>query len=255
MKGQSIIKQFDRRKYTGSHCFYCGEKLRRHTEEHVFPLWLQRRFKLQNQTIYLLNGTTIKYSQLKVPCCRKCNNEHLSGLEKRVARHLRLAPSSLKKQDLTDIFAWACKILVGIIYKERLLPNDRRQRRGGPILPKHLHDAFAMAHLLIQNAHLEIEFSAEGKKRIPGSVFVYRVQSPKEVEMQFDFRDDVFRLAVFLRLGNRGVIAIGDGGAVDIDIGDILRRDGKFNLHPVQFEELGALAFYKAGLLIKAPPI
>lgn len=97
MKGQSIIKQFDRRKYTGSHCFYCGEKLRRHTEEHVFPLWLQRRFKLQNQTIYLLNGTTIKYSQLKVPCCRKCNNEHLSGLEKRVARHLRLAPKQLKE--------------------------------------------------------------------------------------------------------------------------------------------------------------
>jgi hypothetical protein len=149
--------------------------------------------------IYLLNGTAIKCSQLKVPCCRKCNNEHLSGLEKRVGRHLRLAPDKLTAKNLTDIFTWACKILLGIIYKERLLPNDRRHQRGDRILPKQLHNAFAMTHLLVQNAHLEIDFSAEGKKRIPGSVFVFKVQSPEEVKMQFDFRDDIFRLAVFLR--------------------------------------------------------
>ena len=253
MPRQSILKTFETRAYTGNHCFYCGKKLRKHTNEHVFPLWLQKRFRLQNQTLHLLNRTTIKYSQLKVPCCRKCNNEHLSGLEKRVERHLRLPPSKITLRHLTDVFTWACKILLGIIYKERLLPNDRRREHDGPILPQHLHHEFAMTHLLIQNAHLRIDFLAEGEKRTPGSVFVFRLQSPTQVEMQFDFRDDILRLAVFLRLGNRGIIAIADGGAVDIDVGDILRRDGNFELHPVQFEELCAIAFYKASLLNRTP--
>jgi len=250
---RSPLDAFRARKYSSAHCFYCARKLHKRTEEHVFPLWLQKRFKLQNQTIHLLNGTTIKYSQLKVPCCPKCNNEHLSGLEKRVQRHLRTPPSKLTQLQLTELFTWACKILLGILYKERLLPNDRRQPQGGPILPENLHHEFEMTHLIIQNARHPIDFSAEGKKRTPGSVFVFRLQSAKEIEAQFDFRDSIFHLVVFLRLGNRGIIAIADGGAVDIEVGDIFRSDGKFELHPIQFEELGAIAFYKASLFNRHP--
>ena len=75
VRRQSILKRFETREYTGNHCFYCGKKLRSRTDEHVFPLWLQRRFELQNQMIYLLNGTAIKCSQLKVPCCGFDNTE------------------------------------------------------------------------------------------------------------------------------------------------------------------------------------
>lgn len=110
-----------------------------------------------------------------------------------------------------------------------------------------------MTHFIIQNARLNIDFRAEGSSRTPGSVFIFKLQSPDNIEMQFDFRDDIFHLAIFLRLGNRGIIAIADGGAVDIEVGDIFRRDGKFELHPLQFEELGAVSFYKASLFNRTP--
>jgi len=170
-----------------------------------------------------------------------------------VQRHLRLVPTKLRQRDFIDLFTWSCKILLGILYKDRLLPNDRRQPHGGPILPKQLHHEFAMTHLLIQNARLQIDFTAEGNKRTSGSVFVFKLKSQKEIEAQFDFRDDIFHLAVFMRLGNRGLIVIADGGAFDVDVGDIFRRDGKFVLHPLQFEELGAIAFYKASLFNRTP--
>jgi hypothetical protein len=252
-KRRSLIPSLRIRKYSGEHCFYCGAKLRARTEEHVFPLWLQKRFQLQHQTITLLNRTTIKYSRLKVPCCRKCNNEHLSGLETRVKRCLRMPPSKLTRRQQTDLFTWACKILLGILYKERLLPHDRREPNKGPILPENLHDAYEMTHLIIQNTRTPIDFSAEGKKRLPGSVFIFKLKSPKELKMQFDFRDNVLNLAVFLRLGDRGIIAVADGGALDIEVGDLFRKDGKARLHPIQFTELGAIAFYKASLLNRTP--
>src|SRR5262245_58398877 len=252
-KRRSLTPFLLARKYSAGHCFYCGARLRVRTEEHVFPLWLQKRFQLQHQIITLLNGTTIKYSQLKVPCCRKCNNEHLSGLETRVKRHLQMPPRKLAPRQQTDLFTWACKILLGILYKERLLPRDRREPNKGTILPETLHDPYETTHLIIQNARIQIDFFAEGKKRLPGSVFIFRLKAPTEVRMQFDFRDDINNLGVFLRLGNRGIIVAADGGALDIEVGHLFRRDGKPALHPLQFSELGAIAFYKLSLLNRTP--
>lgn len=51
-------------------CFLCGTDLMLagNTDEHVIPKWAQRRYDLWNQTVTLLNGTGLKYSQLTVPC-------------------------------------------------------------------------------------------------------------------------------------------------------------------------------------------
>jgi hypothetical protein len=93
----------------------------------------------------------------------------------------------------------------------------------------------------------------DNQERIPGSVFLFNLKFPDEVIEQFDFRDDLLTLSVFLRLGNRGILAVADGGAIDIEIGDALRRDGKRKLHPIQFYELGAKLFYKAKLFNRTP--
>ena len=52
-------------------CFLCRCELTRQnrTDEHVIPKWVQRRFDLWNETLEMLNGTTIPYRQLIIPCC------------------------------------------------------------------------------------------------------------------------------------------------------------------------------------------
>jgi hypothetical protein len=77
----------------------------------------------------------IPYRQLTVPCCQTCNNVHLSKLEKRVQTLLFDSSIAAARRDLKDIYIWANKILLGILYAERLLPLNRRYPRGRPRLP------------------------------------------------------------------------------------------------------------------------
>jgi hypothetical protein len=49
--------------------FFCGAT-NDLTEEDVFPAWLHREQNMANESLTLLNGTTIRYSQMLVPACR-----------------------------------------------------------------------------------------------------------------------------------------------------------------------------------------
>jgi hypothetical protein len=165
---QHSLYVLTQRIYSGNRCFYCGKLLRGgRTREHVFPLWLQKRFDLSDQHLTLLNGTLIPYRQLTVPCCPTCNNVHLSKLERRVQRLLFESPFAEAQRNLKDIYIWANKILLGIVYAERMLPLNRRYPKGRPILPPELREMFRMTHFLIQGLRFPIRFTAEGEERIP----------------------------------------------------------------------------------------
>src|SRR5580704_13377068 len=132
-----------RRIYTDKRCFYCAKLMRsQSSREDIFPLWLQKKFELSNQTLTLLNQTRIQYRHLKVPCCTSCNNVHLSQLENRVKTLLFNRSLHYAQQHLDQIYVWAMKILVGIIYAERLLPRRRRHPKGKPILPDEWWNSF-----------------------------------------------------------------------------------------------------------------
>ena len=245
-----------RRIYTSNRCFYCGKRLRsERSREHVFPEWLQTKFGLAYQSLTLLNGTTIPYRNLKVPCCKTCNNVHLSQLENRVKTLLFERPIKDVSKNLDQVFIWATKILLAIVYAERLLPLSRRYPKGRRILPRELWDSFQMTHLFIQSLIIPMRFTCEDNhERIPGSIFIFDLKTHDEPgDGVYDFRDDLLTLSVFMRMGNRGIIAVADGGALDIEIGDVVRRDVKRKLHPIQFYEIGARIFYKARLFNRTP--
>src|SRR5580704_9225452 len=90
-----------RRRFGKSICFLCGCRLgkRNATEEHIFPKWLQARFNLWNEQLTLLNGTTMPYRALRVPCCSTCNNEHLSQIEDKVRSAVERGPRSVNRLD------------------------------------------------------------------------------------------------------------------------------------------------------------
>ena len=70
--------------FTYDKCFLCGETLtdENSTEEHIYPKWLQNKFALWDKQLILLNGTGINYRNLKIPCCKRCNNKMSEAIEK-----------------------------------------------------------------------------------------------------------------------------------------------------------------------------
>jgi hypothetical protein len=152
-----------------------------------------------------------------------------------------------------DIWIWVMKILLGIVYAERILPLRRSKPAGRRILPREMKDSLRMTHFFVQQLNLKINFEAEGKLRVPGSIFIFNLKKYRDLKSHFHFRDDMGTLSVFLRLGNRGIIAVSDGGALELELGPLVKRDAAVKLHPVQFDEMGARLFYKSSLFNRTP--
>ena len=235
-------------------CFLCGIHLteENRSDEHIFPEWLQHKFDLWNQTLTLLNGTTIPYRQLYIPSCRQCNNEHLSNLERRIGTGIFELNGSARLPSTHDLFLWVGKILFGIIYRELLLPLNRADPSSQSIVDRSVVQKFRMLHFFLQSIRVSMRFHC-ANTAFPASVFTFDLQCPETSTARFDFKDNPVNQTIYLRLGTKGILAAFDGGAQDAVVGDLFRRDATQKLHPLQFEELGAKLFYKASLATRVP--
>lgn len=83
MPGTSIpFESWFKRDYASQKiCFLCGAELEdgKFTKEHIFPQWILKKFQLWDKSITLLNQVLYPYRTSIVPCCNKCNNDHLSS--------------------------------------------------------------------------------------------------------------------------------------------------------------------------------
>jgi hypothetical protein len=252
---RDLFDAFERHDFSLGTCFLCGLRLDvgTRTDEHVFPQWLLRRFDLYNKQLNLLNSTSIPYRQLTIPCCRVCNNDHLSVIEQEV-RSVIEGRKPLGSLDEKTLYLWTSKILYGILYREVLLPMDRANRTAGSIFPMEEMRRYRMIHVFLQAARLPVDFQCI-RAAFPASVFAFKVQEPKTLEARFDFRDDVQSPALYLRLGSVGILAAFDAGAQAYEWGPLYRKYRRYRLHPLQLEELGAAMFYKASLFDRVPKL
>jgi len=95
-------------------CLFSGDEP--NTEEHVIPTWLQKRLNLANQTLYLPNGTRLPYKHAKVPAKSEHNNK-FAQIESRVSQGAF---------DPLEVYLWAFKIHLGLIYRDTTLRSDIR---------------------------------------------------------------------------------------------------------------------------------
>jgi hypothetical protein len=250
-----LFDPFEKHDFSFDMCFLCGQRLSAaiRSEEHVFPQWLLHRFDLHNKDLNLLNGTAIPYRQLTIPCCRVCNNEHLSAIESDV-RDVIEERKPIGALDEKTLYLWTSKIFYGLLYREVLLPMDRRNRAAGPIITIDPIRTYRTLHVFLQAARLDIDFHCFDA-RFPASVFAFKVQQPKTMEARFDFKDDIRTAALYLRLGRVGILASFDAGAQACEWRHLYRKYHRYRLHPVQLEELGAAMFYKASLFDRVPKL
>jgi hypothetical protein len=195
-----------------STCFLCACRLtpRNRSDEDVIPLWIQRKFQLGDQLLHLPNATAIKYRQLKTPCCKQCNNEHLSRIENQMKRAVGSGVEAVRGLDPVVLFLWLGKVFYGLMYRDFLLLRDRRDSSHGPILPRKVLAHFAVHKFFLQAARRPFEFKPE----IPASIFIFRTKSPKSVRAQAAFNDALAPMTISVRLGGVGILAaLQDGGA------------------------------------------
>lgn len=95
-------------------CMFSGEAA--DSKEHIIPAWMQRRFNLANQTHMLPNGTTIRYALATVPVAA-AHNARFGEIEDRIANG---------RASDQDIYLWAFKIHIGLIYRNSNLKLNIR---------------------------------------------------------------------------------------------------------------------------------
>src|SRR5260221_889695 len=229
-------------------CYLCADPVTAEssTEEHVIPKWVQQKYDLWNESLGLLNDTSIQYRQLTVPTCKGCNNETLSRVESTVEVAVSSGYDAVIALPKFVLFQWLAKIFVGLLYKDLLLPFDRSNRSAGNIIDAETLKRFSIMHLWIQMASL----AGEENEYRPGSIFVFRTQKPENPKDQFDLVDMTLANCLAIRLGDVGIVADFLENGVHARIaGDSFAPYQCFPLHPLQFKELAAKIFYAASLI------
>lgn len=230
-------------------CFLCGDHLTdsNRTDEHVFPEWLLHRVGLWNQSLTLLNGTTIQYRQLTIPCCSECNNVHLGELENEMQAAFGEGYDAVLALHPMRIFQWCAKIWYGLLFKELSLRADRRDTALGSIMTPEALEQFQTHHIFLQSVRLPWLFH----EFAPASVFVMKTHRYDVPQQNFDYIDNVITMngddpirAPLLALRCEGVAVVcvfeDLGLTKEYFDGTLHYADGQ-TLHPYQFGEVACL--------------
>lgn len=241
---------FDRMRLSDDACFLCGAALSGpQTCEHVFPKWLQNRHDLWNKQLTLLNGTHIRYSQLTIPCCRPCNNEHLSRIENTVRRAVESGYAAAAELPQLVIYQWLGKIFYGILRKELTLCLNRRDASEGTIVTSDLLERFTTLHFFLQSIRQPFEFP----ERLPFSALVVNLHCP-DLPTSYFFNDSLSCTTAALRTGDVGFIfALQDAGLARDTYGRYVEQVAGRKLLRIQFDELYAKVLYQVSLLNRTP--
>jgi len=244
-----IFKGLDTKKYDGKHCFLCGgtQKI---TREHVIPKWLLKRFKLYNQTYSLLNGTSIQYRYLTVPCCKTCNSTYLSDLENnQIRKAFELGFDQFKKIDREKLYLWLGKIFYGFLYRDLSLYLDQTNPISDKITSPELLAGYRAHELFMQGIREKHRFVDSH----PASIFLFKTQVPNSAEQQWDYLDNLHTMFIAVRMADIGIVAVLEDGGANEELSPSLECFRKIPLHSIQFRELAAQVTYKSLLFNRVP--
>ena len=227
------------------HCFLCWTPLTddNKTDEHVFPKWMQEEFSLFSQPLTLPNKTWISYRQVRIPCCRRCNNEALSRLEQTVASAVRSGFDDFARNvSMKEQFLWLQCLFYKMLYRDMSLLSDRADRESQTITSPLDLASMRLSHAFLRGIDCRVEF----KGCFPASVYVVRTKTSSDPALNFDYIDSIPDVCVAIRMHDIGLIGLlRDGGLHEMvmkpQMPDRL-LDREFN--PVQFRNLFAKLLY-----------
>ncbi len=248
---QTMYDPFDRMTFTYDKCFLCGSKLSdaNRTDEHVYPKWLQRMFDLWDKELILLNEIGIKYRNLKIPCCKSCNEKMSSLFEKPIERAVSSGYNGFVSLDRKLIFLWLNKLSYGMLFKELSLDLSRSDCAKGKVYSGEQLKEHKMQYMFLQTILSNAEYNGN-----PYSMLVFKID-PCDVE-NYWAHDNPFMKTFFIRMNDIGIIShLMDNGFNEgcfLQSPELSQLTQK-TLHPIQFAEVCAKFLYKCSLFYRNP--
>lgn len=243
---------FEERSFTYDRCFLCGNVLNsmNYSEEHVYPKWLQGKYDLWNKQLILLNNTKIKYRNLTIPCCKKCNNDMSRTIEKPIQQAVEGGYNKFIKLDKTIVFQWINKIAYGMLFKELSLKLDIRDPKSLPIYNEENLKEHRMQYMFLKSIIDKTTFTD-----VPFSLLVFKIKTESRNDIYW-MSDNPFIKTFFIRMDDIGIIAhLMDNGFQEsffkqtTCMSELLNKE----LHPIQFAEMCAKVQYKSSLFYRNP--
>jgi len=189
-------------------CIFGGSET--DSKEHVVPAWLQRKFKLQEQTINIPNGTTLKYKFLVV-LAHQAENSKFGEIEDRISND---------QFNLDEVYLWALKIHIGLIFRDSSLRTDIRDPKSDFILDiGSFESEIALFRMMYQHWK-------RGGKTSPspfGSVFILDSLLPHD---EFDLFHCLITGTVGIHTGGKFIVVFlwDQGDAMAANIGEQWNR-------------------------------
>ncbi len=231
------------------YCFLCLAEIPddQRSEEHVIPRWMQRDFDLMHRKLNLVNGSRIAYKQLKLPCCRECNNVHLGRMEESFQHYVYKDWKPIAEVPDLLVMQWCAKVLFSILYKEHSLPLRIDDPSGPRIWGNEVIDIYSDLSLFLQSVLLPTEFNCRVTP-LPASIYKFDIVWSQAIPMEehFDLIGIAHGRGIAVRIKSRGYIVIFDGGLQQTYPDPCLREALKSALDPLQFREVVAYLFDRA---------
>lgn len=176
-------------------CIMCREEMKEDelTREHVFPRWLQKKYNIETQRMTLPNGSTMKYNQILVPCCKACNGGIMSEWEKKIQNAVDVGFNEFKKIDINVIAWWIYKIYYSKLVIESHLRNDIKDPFSAKMIEDERLNKYNNIYMVMSNLIKGISY--EGF--VPYEIYIFKTDN-KNI---FDYLDDINTHTVYMRLG------------------------------------------------------
>lgn len=194
----------------GGACFMCGTRpaCTPFNDEHVLPDWILREFGLFNRQVALPNGTFVRYSRYKIPCCVACNTDMGRRIETPVSELLRgghaAVTAHLQKEGSLLIFVWLMLIFLKTHLRDRGF-NITLDRRVSQEPISSLYEWEALHHL--HTVARCFKTGAEMQRNVFGTFIVLPARVDGELET-FDYADLYAAQVALVRFRDVAVIAV-----------------------------------------------
>jgi hypothetical protein len=241
-----LYNPFRKIEFSQQKCFLTGQDLHSEEEEQisVFPEWILDRYSLRDKTFKMLEGSSLKYQDMKMPCSKSVIEHAINPLEEEIEKAFTTGYEAVKKVPEERLFLWMAKLMYGVLYHDISIEHNKPTEEGKEfILPLFLQERFGQLHSLLQSLVCPMEF--KGTKF--WSISIFKIKISKDV---FNYKDETTNLNFSLGMNDFGIVAcLQDNGAVGIDQKEMIDKFSDKVLHPIQFEELCARFIYSNYLL------
>lgn len=240
---------FEDESFQSDICFLTGQRLDKSNIGYIsaMPQWLINRYQLQEQTISMLGGNRLRYSDMRLPASPEVVAA-VAALDHLTQEAFTEGFSGVKKLSELQLFQWMARVLYGVLYQDFLYTIGRHQAREkifriSPLMMKKIKNL----HLMLQSLLRPIQF----ENFTPWSICCFPVNYSKDL---LNYKDETHKLNFCLGMNGFAIIAcLQDNGEIAQFHEDLLQQIGTTRLHPAQLEELYGRFMYANWLLREAP--